>query len=219
MKDLNKIGLKHGTDKVNGHNYAGPYMFHFSHLENKPINLLEIGVGGDDDQNKGGESLRMWKEYFEKANIFGIDLYDKSKHNEDRIKIFKGNQIDEKFLLNVCRNIGEIDIIIDDGSHINNHVITTFNILFPLLKSGGIYVIEDTQTSYWDVYGGSMEKNTNTMLNYFKSLTDCLNCSEYPIPNYQRTYFDKHIISMHFYHNMVFIYKGENNETSNVIKQ
>lgn len=219
MKDLNEIGLRHGTDKVNGHNYAVPYMFHLSKYENESINLLEIGVGGDADTLAGGQSLRMWKEYFPKANIYGIDIYDKSKHNEERIKIFKGSQADDKFLNEVCKQIGEIDVIVDDGSHINTHVIETFKTLFPLLKTGGIYVVEDTQTSYWNAYDGSMERNANTMLSFFKSLTDCLNSVEFPIAGYERTYFDKNIISMHFYHNMIFIYKGENNETSNVIRQ
>jgi demethylmacrocin O-methyltransferase len=220
MKDLNEIGLKHGTDKVNGHNYAAPYMFHLSRFENKTINLLEIGVGGDDDINAGGQSLRMWKDYFPKGLIFGIDIFDKSKHNEDRIKIFKGDQTDSLFLNNVCSQIGNIDVIIDDGSHLNSHVITTFKILFPLLKDGGIYVIEDTQTSYWKSYGGSLDlKAEYTLMNFFKSLTDNLNNSEFPIAGYEKTYFDKNIISIHFYHNLIFVYKGQNTEQSNIIRQ
>jgi len=218
MKDLNAIGLRHGTDKVNGHNYAAPYMFHLSRYENNPINLLEIGVGGDDNINAGGESLRMWKEYFPKGRIFGVDIYDKSKHAEDRIRIFKGDQTDVSFLNNVCSQIRDIDVIIDDGSHVNSHVITTFKTLFPLLKDGGIYVIEDTQTSYWKEYGGSIDYTEYTIMNFFKSLTDCMNSCEYPIREYEKTYFDKNIISIHFYHNLIFVYKGKNLETSNVIK-
>lgn len=218
MKDLHAIGLKWGTDKVNGHNYAQPYMTHFAQFENKAINLLEIGVGGEADPNVGGHSLRMWKEYFPKGSIFGIDIQEKSKFNEERIRIFRGDQTDAQFLNQVCREIGDIDVIIDDGSHINRHVITTFEILFPKLKDGGVYVIEDTQTSYWKIYGGCPDVNAKgTMMNYFKALTDCMNNSEFPITGYQKTYYDKKIISMHFYHNMIFIYKGDNAETSNTI--
>ena len=220
MKDLNKIGLKYGTDKVNGHNYAQPYMFHLSRYEDKAINLLEIGIGGDADINDGGQSLRMWKEYFPKARIFGIDIYDKSKHIEDRIEIFKGDQTDAQFLNDVCCHIGQIDVIIDDGSHVNGHVIATFKTLFPLLKDGGIYVIEDTQTSYWKQYGGSMDlKQEGTSMNFFKALTDSLNNSEFPVQGYQKTYYDSNILSIHFYHNLIFVYKGKNTEQSNVIKQ
>lgn len=219
MKDLNAIGLKHGTDKVSGHNYARPYMFHLSKYENKPITLLEIGVGGDADPNAGGESLRMWKDYFPKGRIFGVDIYDKSKHNEERIKIFKGSQADDVFLVDVCNQIGEIDVIIDDGSHINKHVISTFKTLFPLLKDGGIYVVEDTQTSYWKTYGGSTDlKAEHTSMNFFKSLADGLNNSEFTVLH-EKTYFDENIISIHFYHNLIFIYKGKNLETSNVVNE
>ena len=107
-------------------------------------------------------------------------------------------------------------IIIDDGSHINEHVIETFNLLFPKLKDGGVYVIEDTQTSYWEEYGGDGTdlNNPKTMMNYFKGLTDCLNHQEFITPAHQPDYFDKKIVSMHFYHNLIFIYKGDNNEQS-----
>lgn len=54
-------------------------------------------------------------------------------------------------------------------------------------------------------------------MNYFKSLTDSLNNQEFIIPDYEQSYFDKTIISMHFYHNLIFIYKGNNDEKSNVI--
>ena len=54
-------------------------------------------------------------------------------------------------------------------------------------------------------------------MNYFKSLTDALNNQEFLIPNYKQNYFDKKIVSMHFYHNMIFIYKGNNDEKSNLV--
>ena len=119
----------------------------------------------------------------------------------------------------VTEEIGEIDIIIDDGSHINEHVIDTFKLLFPKLNDGGIYVVEDTQTSYWKDYGGDSEdlNNSKTIMNFFKSLTDGLNNKEFIKSNYKQSYFDKKIISMHFYHNLIFIYKGNNNEESNIL--
>ncbi|WP_010231960.1 CmcI family methyltransferase [Gillisia marina] len=168
---------------------------------------------------KGGESLRMWKKYFQFAKIFSIDIHDKSALQEQNIKIFKGNQVDKDFLEDVCNEIGEIDIVIDDGSHMNEHVIESFKILFPKLKDGGIYVVEDTQTSYWEHYGGDSKdlRNPKTMMNFFKSFTDSLNNQEFIIPNYEQTYFDKKIVSMHFYHNLIFIYKGNNNEKSNIV--
>jgi demethylmacrocin O-methyltransferase len=161
----------------------------------------------------------MWKKYFPHARIFSIDIYDKSSLQENRIKIFRGSQVDKNFMESVCQEIGSIDIIIDDGSHINEHVIETFEMLFPKLKDGGIYVVEDTQTSYWEKFGGDSDdlNNPKTIMNFFKSLTDSLNNKEFIKLNYQQSYYDKKIISMHFYHNLIFIYKGNNDEESNRI--
>ena len=80
-------------------------------------------------------------------------------------------------------------------------------------------VIEDTQTSYWEDFGGSNKdlNKINTIMNYFKSLTDSLNNQEFIISNYKQTYFDQKITSMHFYHNLIFIYKGNNDEKSNIV--
>jgi demethylmacrocin O-methyltransferase len=207
--DLNKLATIHKTDKWNLHWYTQHYQHHFNHLKNEKINLLEIGVGGDEDPMKGGNSVRMWKSFFSRANIFAIDLHDKSRHEESRIKIFRGDQSDTVFLNSVADHIKDIDIIIDDGSHINEHVIISFKTLFPRLKKGGIYVIEDTQTSYWDNFGGDSKnlQNPTTMMNFFKSLVDCLNHKEFRMPGYQPSYYDQNITAMHFYRNLVIIYK------------
>ncbi|MDO9260646.1 MAG: class I SAM-dependent methyltransferase [Flavobacteriaceae bacterium] len=182
--------------------------------------MLEIGVGGYDNPYIGGNSLRMWKSFFPFAKITSLDIYDKSFLQEKRINIFQGSQIDDLFLESIINQTGEFDLIIDDGSHVNNHVIKSFEILFPTLKKGGIYVIEDTQTSYWEDYGGTSKdfNSKGTIYHYFKSLIDSLNNEEFIIDNYQKNYYDQHIISMHFYHNMIFIYKGENNEISNKVR-
>ncbi len=218
--DLTKMGFIYGTDKVGDHHYAAHYMTHLRPYRNKPINLLEIGVGGYQDPDRGGESLRMWKKYFRKAHIYSIDIFDKSELQEPRITIFKGSQVDAVFMEQVCDRIGDIDVIIDDGSHINRHVIETFKMLFPKLKDGGIYVVEDTQTSYWEDYGGDSAdlRNPDTMMNFFKDLTDSLNSEEFLIDGYQKSYYDQHVVSMHFYHNMVFVHKGINDERSNIVE-
>ena len=217
--DLNKLGEIHGTDKIIGHFYTQHYQKHFAPYRNKKIKLLEIGVGGYDDPQLGANSLRMWKNYFHRGQVYSLDIHDKSLLQEDRVRIFHGSQVDFEFLGNMMQEVGNPDIIIDDGSHINEHVIETFKFLFPYLKEGGIYVIEDMQTSYWESFGGDSSdlKNPNTMMNFFKSLTDSLNHKEFLLKGYQASYYDKKIISMHFYHNMLFIYKGENNEESNIL--
>lgn len=223
QNDLQKLALAFGTDKEGIHFYAKHYQQHFHGLRHKKMKVLEIGIGGYDCPKSGGNSLRMWAAYFYKSNVFGIDIYDKSCHNARRIKTFKGSQVDEKFIRNVMSEIGGCDIIIDDGSHNNDHVIKSFCILFPLMNKCGVYVVEDLQTSYWDEvagtkWGGSSDLNaSHTSVNFFKRLVDSLNYKEFVNENYEPTYFDKNIISIHFYHNLVFIYKGDNNEESNVI--
>jgi len=216
LPDLTSIAKKYGTDKVGSHFYTTHYEAYFNKFRDAKIKLLEIGVGGYQDPDKGGESLRMWKEYFKNGSIFGIDIYDKHLLEEDRIKIFQGSQVDEEFLKSVISKIGAPDIIIDDGSHINKHVITSFKILFPFLNIGGIYVVEDVQTSYWPNHGGGSFnlKKSGTTMNFFKQLTDCLNYEEFDNPYYKPTYFDKHIVSVNFYHNMIFVHKGINKEGS-----
>lgn len=222
---LELLARAYRTDKEGAHFYTRHYQNHFRAFRWRRFNLLEIGIGGYDDTKRGGESLRMWKAFFPRALIYGIDLYNKSAQDETRIKTFQGSQVDEAFLRSVAAQIGKIEIVIDDGSHFNDHVIETFRILFPLLAEGGIYVIEDLQTSYWEHldgvdWKGSADRNApQTSMNFLKSLIDGLNFEEFVDNEYVPTYYDRHIVAMHFYHNLAFIVKGQNREGSNVLGQ
>ncbi len=217
--NLDKLAEIYRTDKTGDHNYTPHYKLHFRKFKYKRIKLLEIGAGGFEKPYEGGYALRMWKKYFPFGTIFSIDIYDKSTIEEKRVKIFQGKQNDKEFLDKVTGMTGDLDIIIDDACHINKYVIESFQILFPKLKDGGIYVVEDTQTSYWKSFGGDSENlnNPETTMSFFKSLADSLNNKEFIKPNYNQSYYDKKIVSIHFYHNLVFIYKGNNNEDSNII--
>jgi hypothetical protein len=207
----------YGSDKWGAHWYAKLYETHFAQLRHKKLNILEIGVGGCEEPELGGASLRMWRTYFPRSRVFGIDIHEKSLHDEHRITTFKGSQADKKFLSQVANHIGEIHIIIDDGSHLNEDVFCTFEFMFPRIHEQGIYVIEDTQTSYWSHMGGSsLEPNRpNTTMGFLKSLADGLNYSEFEQRSNEPSYFDRHIVGIHFYHNLVFVQKGKNNEGSN----
>ncbi len=217
--NLKTLARLYGTDKWGHHRYVLHYDTHFAPLRLKRLNILEIGIGGYDDPELGGASLRMWRTYFPKSRIYGIDIYDKRAHDEYRIKTFRGAQVDEEFLSSVVKTIGQVNIIIDDGSHQNEHVIRTFAFLFPCLSKGGFYVIEDTQTSYWSRMGGSSDNldQPGTTMGFLKKLIDGLNYAEFEKRDYEPNYYDKHIVSMHFYHNIVFIRKGLNNEGSNIL--
>jgi len=213
--DLSYLARLFGTDKWGSHWYTQHYQRYFAPLKNSRLNILEIGVGGYQNTNDGPASLRMWKAYFRKSRIVGIDLYDKTALSESRIDIRQCDQTDRDALVVLDKEYGGFDIIIDDGSHLNEHVVTTFQILFPLLRSNGFYVVEDTQTSYWPSWGGGID-NSQTSMSFFKGLVDGLNHVEYPVPNYQPTYFDKHITEIAFFHNLVIIRKGKNDEATNI---
>lgn len=220
-RDLTTLAKIYGTDKWGTHFYTPHYQHHFAPFRDKPVTLIEIGVGGYADPNSGARSLRMWKKYFPLGNIYALDIHDKSALQEKRIRIFKGSQVDRTVLHEMVEETGEPDLIVDDGSHLNEHVIETFKVLFPLLKQGGIYVVEDTQTSYWPKFGGNSDdlNHAPTLMNFFKQLVDGLNHVEYIRPGFEPSYFDKHIVSIHFYHNLIFIYKGMNEEPSNLVKR
>ncbi len=215
-KDLDYLSSVYRTDKNTRHSYTRHYQKHLSPYLGKKVNMLEIGVGGYEHPEIGANSLRMWKKFFDDGQIYAIDIHDKKALEEPRITIFQGDQSDEKFLEEVISKTGPLDIIIDDGSHINSHVIASFEYLFPHLKDGGMYVVEDTQTSYWESHGGDSNdlQNSNTMMNYFKKRADGVNHAEFLIEGYQPSYFDLNIIAVTFYHNLIFIEKGKNDEPS-----
>ena len=99
--NLSVLAVKHGTDKWT-HNYIPHYEKHFAPLRLRKLNILEIGIGGYERPEAGGESLRMWKEYFPNGTIYGLDLYDKQPHAAERIRIFQGSQADAEFLKSVA---------------------------------------------------------------------------------------------------------------------
>ena len=109
--------------------YCDIYEKYFNEIRHKVTKFIEIGV-------KDGASLRMWKEYFPNAMIYGVDIDPRYKmyEEEDRIKIFIGNQKDTTFLQQIKATIGEYDILLDDGSHITEHQIVTFDVLYGIVK-------------------------------------------------------------------------------------
>lgn len=142
---LDDIATACGTDKSPAyHNYSSFYHQLFSPLRHKPVNMLEIGV-------LGGNSLCMWEMFFDHPDtmIWGIDIHDKWKPSpKSRIQVRIGSQDDPRFLDSLVAEAGMFDIIIDDGSHYSVHQKASLNILWPSLKSGGIWITEDTHTSW-----------------------------------------------------------------------
>jgi hypothetical protein len=142
--DIHKIFYSNtGSPVTKWHHYLGVYDRHLSRYRNKPVRILEIGVW------QGG-SLRMWRKYFgASAIIYGIDIDPEcARFNGSDGQVRIGSQTDANFLRNVVDEMGGVDVVIDDGSHISQHQRLSFSVLFPLLSSTGIYICEDTQTSY-----------------------------------------------------------------------
>jgi hypothetical protein len=148
-------------------------------LRSKPICMLEIGV-------ERGASMCAWEEYFihPSTRLFGIGYKNhQSMYKEnitERTTLFMGDQSDVHFLERFLKDCGvrSFDIIIDDGSHVPSHQRTSFENLWSSVAPGGIYVVEDIETSYWrpdvSIYGYSLAGETS-FVDYCKGLADDVN--------------------------------------------
>lgn len=168
--DLTRLAILHGTDKFGYHDYTPNYYALFRRFRDKPIRFLEIGVGGYGAADRGGESLAVWRDFFPAARVTGIDIQKKSLDLGPRVRILEGSQVDPEFLAGIERSEGPFDLIVDDGSHRNDHVLESFRLLFPGLREGGIYVVEDTQTAFYPNRGGSLELTQPNSVGYFADM-------------------------------------------------
>lgn len=146
---LTKLANKYKTDKGYKHNYVDDYDRHFKKFRNKNISLLELGISQ-------GASLLMWKEYFSKGNIVGMDVF-KGEHYEGKVEIIQnkliendinfvvGSQTDADSINEAVKKYSPtgFEIIIDDASHNPEDQQISMAFLLPWLKNGGYYVIED----------------------------------------------------------------------------
>lgn len=213
---LTYLAIRHGTDKWGQHFYTPHYHAWFASLRDRPVRLLEIGVGGYDLPDVGGNSLAMWADYFPQGRIVAIDIAPKRLTLDPRITILQGSQDDAGFLAQVSREHGPFDIIIDDGSHMPKHVVASFNALFPLMPDGGIYVIEDVQTTFWPRFGGSLLDGGGTM-KLAHTLLSHINHAEIRAEQPSLRYADwvAKVRAFHAVHNLFMIEKGDNSEPSN----
>lgn len=117
------------------------------------LRILELGV-------QHGGSLQLWRDYFgEKAIIFGVDIEPRCKEFEENgCQIRIGSQDDSDFLNRVVDEMGGVDIVLDDGSHIASHQLASFKALFGRVSKGGLYIVEDLHTSYWEGWEGGLRR-------------------------------------------------------------
>jgi len=140
---------KYDTDKAVHTHYLRNYEERFRPLAGRDVRLLELGV-------LQGGSLLLWRDYFERGVIAGLDL--NPVHVEDptgRIRVYTGGQQDTALLDRIARECAPegFDVVIDDCSHVGELARVSFWHLFEHhLKPGGLYVIEDWGTGYWDFW-------------------------------------------------------------------
>jgi len=202
MNDLEKYFYNNNNRLIHKWvHYFEIYERYFSRFRNKEMVLVEIGVF------QGG-SLQMWKDYFgNKAIIYGIDIDPRCKEfEEENIKVLIGSQSDRNFLRTVCKKIPPIDILIDDGGHTMKQQIIGFEELFGHVKSDGVYLCEDTHTSYRLKYGGGYHRK-GTFVEYSKVFIDLLNAYHSTEKRHQVNDFTKTVNSIHFYDSIIVIEK------------
>lgn len=181
--------------------YFPAYEAHFSRYMNRPLTFLEIGCGS-------GGSLQLWKRYFgPHAQIVGIDIRPECRvFQEDQIAVRIGSQSDIGFLAALVDEFGPLNVVLDDGSHIQRDIAVTFGFLYPRMAPDGVYMVEDLQTAYWDEYGGGVRRD-GTFIELCKSLLDELNAEwtrdALPVSEFTRT-----TQSMHFYDSIAVFERG-----------
>jgi len=202
LSDFAQIYFAHkGRPVTKWVDYLDLYDRHLSRFRNTPVRMLEIGV-------LNGGSLELWREYFgPQATVFGIDIMPDCTNRVDAPnQVRSGSQDDPAFLLRVVREMGGVDIVLDDGSHNGRHQRASLKALFPLLSVDGIYAIEDLHTSYWpgDWEGGYNRPGTG--IETIKQLLDDMHAWFH---DKSESLIQKNEISgIHAYESLVFIDKG-----------
>lgn len=203
---LDQIGRMHGCDKSSlHHGYCDIYSSYFKWPLPPNFRMLEIGYGGYEDPNAGGESARMWKEWEPGLDLTVVDIHQKANIPEG-VKFIQGSQTDVRTYLGLF----PFDVIIDDGSHMNGDIIETFGILWELLNPGGLYIVEDMHSSYDAYYPDScaipvpVSTFTGTAMEYFTHLAHQVNKSFFD-GRYHKPY---NIEFIHFYKDLVIIKKA-----------
>ena len=205
---LNDLAIRYGTDKRIGiHSYVKWYEALCAPRRWQQLTMLEIGV-------QTGASIKMWADYFPNAQLVGIDIDPRcAQFATNRIQIITGGQENPEIAKWLAGAYPDgLDIVIDDGSHLSADVILSFRTLFPLLRPGGLYVIEDLQTSYWPGWNGGTTDldEPGTSLGFLKTLVDSLHHQEHTGRTSSAQ--DRMIGGLHFYHNIAFIEKSVNAE-------
>jgi hypothetical protein len=171
---IQQVGERYGTDKITHHEYQHLYSQWLSEFHDSSGTLVEIGV----DQRA---SLHMWLHLFPAIHVVGVDIGVSG--TGPRYTILQADQSKQSDLDQVKSHIECHDVfcVVDDGSHVPEHQLLTFNTLFPSLRDGGVYIIEDIETSYWtrgEIFGYPLRYGLHhpaSIIEIFKTLIDVIN--------------------------------------------
>ena len=139
MNDLDTLALKYSADKWGKHHYTPVYYDIFKARRNTVKKVIEIGTGE-------GASIAMWADFFPYARVYGADIDPKrvTLKSHSRIEIIGCDQSKEQDLINlVARSGTNIDLFVDDGSHLPQDQLFTCLTVMPYLSKKTVYVIED----------------------------------------------------------------------------
>lgn len=168
-RSLADLALEFGTDKLT-HGYLTTYEKYLAPRRKDPLTIVEIGLKKRAKGVAGCESLRMWREYFPNARVVGLDIIDVATLPVvNGTEVYQCDSTDPKLLASVLERHGiQPDILIDDGAHTPRSHQIALGVIFPRMRSGGIYFIEDLQVcinpnvfARWEV---TPENNTITYL-------------------------------------------------------
>lgn len=161
------------------HHYFPIYERYLARHRGRPVVLIEIGLG------QGG-SLAFWRSYLgSQARIIGVDIDPAcERFRDDGFEIHIGSQSDPEFLLSLMESVPTADIVIDDGGHKASEQITSFETIYPRIAETGVYLVEDTQTSYWDAWKDRTDGMT--FMEYAKRLCDTLTAWHHDAASFYR---------------------------------
>lgn len=145
--ELVKLGEIYKNDKVNeyhsfsGKSYMDIYSMYFNPIKEENITLLEIGI-------RDGSSLRIFRDFFKRGKILGLDIDPSTAFKDNRITTYIGSQSSPEIIKKIFDENPLINIVLDDGSHVNELTIASFKLIFERLPKGAIYIIEDLACTY-----------------------------------------------------------------------
>jgi hypothetical protein len=192
---LKEIFLKLQLSSTKWSSYFDVYERLFAPYRGKRPIFVEIGV-------LNGGSLEMWKTYFGSGSrVIGVDLNpDVTKLRDQGFEVYSGNQGSPDFWKGFFDQIGQVDIVLDDGAHTNAAQMVTAQSVVPFTKDGGMLVVEDTHASYMPEFGNP---HRYSFMEFAKTTVDALTERNPRVKSSHQNPLANHVIGMEFYESIV----------------